>query len=114
MGSTIIRTSPMQGNLSGDGPYKEKNFVAASPRTGGAKIELIKYKKTKKAAKKPSEADRKRNEIIGGRSRAKAAQLGTVKSAPELLDEIAVLDQRILKERLIYRLGYADFGAIGL
>lgn len=92
----------MQGNLSGDGPYQEQKFVAASPRSGGARIELIKHKKTKKSAEKPSKVDRKRNENNKLRSRMDAAQPEAIKAAPDLLCQIEILDQRILdltKER---------------
>lgn len=122
MGSTIIRTSPMQGNLSGDGPYKEKKVIAASPRSGGAKIELIDYSKKKssgkppkfvrrasendqtsrrleadkaKFANKPPKGDQKIRTKKASQTLTKAKQSASTKSESEILCEIATLDQRM-------------------
>lgn len=122
MGSTIIRTSPMQGNLSGDGPYKERRFIASSPRSGGAKIELIDHSKKKSKGKppknvrrasesdptnrkreadklkfvnKPPKGDQKIRTRKASQTPTKAKQTATKKSESEILDEIATLDQRM-------------------
>ena len=39
-GSTIIKLSPLSGSVGGSASYVERNFVAAAPRSGGAKLSL--------------------------------------------------------------------------